>query len=223
MYCPHCGVNNDRNEAECYICQKALPALEAPQPLSPGRPQFKKPAAATEKPATVGDRTLALLFDRVMLAAVLGAAAASAGTRPEAFQAPSAQFVSAAVGAVLLIPFLYHLLLEGIFKTTIGKAMMGLEVRTLPGRGPFAAALLRNLLRIVDSIAFYLVGFLVAMFTRNGQRIGDLVAGTVVMERPVRNLWRAAMMVLWLVVVVGAAWWAWSTGTALIAIPARAL
>lgn len=212
MYCPHCGVNNDRGEADCYICQKPLPALEALQPLTPGRPQPRKPAVAAEHPATVGDRALALLFDRILLSALAGAAAVSAGARRDAIEAPSMKLLYGAVGAVLVLPFLYHVLMEGLFKTTLGKAMMGLEVRTLTGRGRFAAALLRNLLRIIDAIGLYLVGFLVAMFTRSGQRLGDLAGGTVVMERPVRNLWRALFMIVWLAAVLGAAWWIWTNG-----------
>ena len=215
VYCPHCGVNNDRGETECYICAKPLPAMDAPAAIAPGRPQARKAAVVAERPGTPGDRALAFLFDRVFLAALLGAGAASVWTGPLTLSTPATQSVAMGAAAVLLVPFAYHVILESLFKTTVGKAMMGLQIRTLPGRTLVTAMLLRNLLRILDSIAFYLVGFLVAMFTQQHQRIGDLVGHTVVMERQVANVYRALMMVFWLAVVLGAGWWMYSTNAAI--------
>lgn len=67
---------------------------------------------------------------------------------------------------------------------TPGKRAMGLRVITLSGQPitPYDA-ILRNLLRIVDQLpGIYAVGVLSIFFTSKNQRIGDLVAGTVVVQ-----------------------------------------
>jgi hypothetical protein len=85
---------------------------------------------------------------------------------------------------------------------------MGLQVRTVGDYNRFAGAALRNLLRIVDSIGLYLVGFLFSTFTLRRQRVGDLVGRTVVMDAAFPRGARAAMMILWIAVIAGAIWMA---------------
>jgi uncharacterized RDD family membrane protein YckC len=47
----------------------------------------------------------------------------------------------------------------------------------------FGAALVRNLLRLVDALFFYLVGFLFALTSTRDQRLGDRAAHTIVVRR----------------------------------------
>ena len=47
----------------------------------------------------------------------------------------------------------------------------------------FGAALVRNLVRVVDSLFFYLVGFMFALTSKRGQRLGDRAARTIVVRR----------------------------------------
>ena len=44
----------------------------------------------------------------------------------------------------------------------------------------FRAIAVRNLLRVVDGIGFYVIGGAVMFFTSRSQRLGDLAAGTVI-------------------------------------------
>ena len=76
----------------------------------------------------------------------------------------------------------YFSLLEGLFGDTLGKALVGIKVTDLTGRpAGWRAVLIRNVLRIVDSFpGFYLVGAPVARFSPRRQRIGDHIAGTLV-------------------------------------------
>ncbi|HUP44314.1 MAG TPA: RDD family protein [Thermoanaerobaculia bacterium] len=207
MYCPQCGVNNDRGESNCYICGAALPSLAAATSAAGGR---GKAAAGSERQATVGDRALALIFDRILLGTILMIFASwytsGAGRLDPNATSEAIYGLAAAIGLM----FLYHVILEGAAGTTLGKAMMALHVRSVDGRPLFLAALIRNALRIVDSVGFYLLGFLFAMFTQRGQRVGDLVAGTVVMERAANPKIRAGLMVLWLLLVGAAVWFAWA-------------
>ncbi|MBM4128580.1 MAG: RDD family protein [Nitrospira sp.] len=79
--------------------------------------------------------------------------------------------------------FLYHSLLEGLWGKTIGKRLCGIVVlkddftKCTLGRG-----FLRNLMRIVDSFFYYLVAAVSIAGTMKWQRLGDLVAGTVVIR-----------------------------------------
>ena len=206
MYCPSCGVNNDRGEKACYICGAALPSVAEPV-VAPGPAKTRRPtiSSAAELPATVGDRALALIFDRILLTA-----AATAVIGVPAFDADNRHGLTIAVSILLGAFFVYHVLLEGTVGTTLGKAMMGLRLR--PGARPlFVGALLRNLVRPIDAQAAYAVGFLTATFTRNGQRLGDLAGGTQVVDRRAPALFRGGMMALWLVLVAIAAWLTWSS------------
>ena len=98
-------------------------------------------------------------------------------------------------GAMLVVYFVvdwfYYVVSECWFRgKSIGKHALGLRV--VQSRGypiTFWSSCLRNLFRAVDSLPFLLhgVGFISILLTRNGQRLGDLVAGTVVItERSVQ-------------------------------------
>ncbi len=65
---------------------------------------------------------------------------------------------------------------------TLGKRLFGLRVIDMHGlRLEPAQIVIRNLLRLVDALPmFYLVGGIAALVSRNGQRLGDLAANTVV-------------------------------------------
>lgn len=84
----------------------------------------------------------------------------------------------------LLGGFLYHTLLEGLFGATLGKKICDIRVLkadfTPCGIG---AGFLRNLLRIVDSFLYYLVGAIALAGTLKWQRLGDRAAGTVVVRQ----------------------------------------
>lgn len=94
---------------------------------------------------------------------------------------------SAALAAVLyfLFDWGYGIALETAWSgQTVGKRVMGLRVIQESGvRIGFYHAALRNLARAFDSFpALYLVGGTVALFSRSHQRLGDLLAGTVVIR-----------------------------------------
>jgi uncharacterized RDD family membrane protein YckC len=209
MYCPQCGVNNDRGESVCYICGSGLPSAAAFVTETPGRPARVKAPVAVEKQGTVGDRALALFFDRALLAATIAIAAAWL-TADAGKIDPSDKWAAGYIAAIVVVMLLYHTVLEGAFGATLGKAMMALRVRSTPGHNRFLGALIRNVLRAVDSQGLYLVGFLSAMFTQRGQRLGDLAGHTVVMETRMNNGLRAGLMALWLILILAALWFAWA-------------
>lgn len=84
-----------------------------------------------------------------------------------------------------LIDWGYMIVLESLWSgQTIGKRAMGLRVIQESGvRVGFYQSLLRNLARPVDRLPlFYLVGGVAALFSESQQRLGDMLAGTIVVR-----------------------------------------
>ena len=85
----------------------------------------------------------------------------------------------------LSIPALYFIVLEGPLGKgqTLGKKLMKIKVATEDGNVPsYIQSIIRNVLRIVDGLCFYLVGIIAIILTEKDQRIGDILAKTVVKE-----------------------------------------
>jgi uncharacterized RDD family membrane protein YckC len=77
----------------------------------------------------------------------------------------------------------YYVVCEAATGATLGKRLVGIRVVAEDGEPvTLGAAVVRNLLRIVDALFFYLVGFLFAVTSSRGQRLGDRAAHTVVVR-----------------------------------------
>ena len=99
------------------------------------------------------------------------------------------QLAGLGAGVWLVIWFLidwgYMVLLETVWSgQTVGKRMMGLRVIQDTGvRLGVYQSLLRNLVRPLDKLPFfYLVGGTGALLSGSAQRLGDLLAGTIVVR-----------------------------------------
>ncbi len=95
-------------------------------------------------------------------------------------------FAAASIGIFLFLMFcvewVYFVVCEGRWGTTPGKRLMGLRVVTTEGRPiGFSEAALRNILRAADLLPIgYLVGVTTMACTKRFQRLGDLIAGTMI-------------------------------------------
>lgn len=99
----------------------------------------------------------------------------------------SRQLLIVAVTVALLTYFLYHPVLEVLLRgRTPGLRKAGACIATVDGTTPGPGALLiRNLFRLIDCLpAFYVVGLVCCMVTDQRVRLGDLVAGTVIVLDP---------------------------------------
>jgi uncharacterized RDD family membrane protein YckC len=81
--------------------------------------------------------------------------------------------------------FFYYTLMEGYLGRTLGKMLFGIKVVRednggVPGLG---AAALRTVLRIIDGILFYAVAFVSVQVSEKNQRLGDMVADTLVVRK----------------------------------------
>ena len=85
-----------------------------------------------------------------------------------------------------LLYFIYHPVLEILMHgNTPGKRIAGVRILTLSGAAPgLSKILIRNLLRLVDGFpGVYTVGLLFTIFTSKHVRLGDIVAGTLLVYR----------------------------------------
>lgn len=153
--------------------------------------------------AGVGSRALAALIDSVICIAtiiliMIGLAISSArravGATPGVFDAWAAAIF---VFAIFCVIWGYYVLFEGLADgQTPGKRLLRLRVVRDGGYSvTFGASAVRNLVRLVDiqPIPSYAVGIVTIMFSKSGKRLGDIVAGTIVVrEALVREIAPAA-------------------------------
>ncbi|MEP6633135.1 MAG: RDD family protein [Luteimonas sp.] len=94
------------------------------------------------------------------------------------------------IGFYLLFLFVvlwaYPVVFEGVSGQTPGKRVMELRVVSVDGAPiGWLSSLVRNLLRTVDMLPFgYATGLLTGLIDPWGRRLGDIVAGTVVVHSP---------------------------------------
>lgn len=121
-------------------------------------------------------RLLALVIDHVIALALMLIALALV---PESLPLVKAVFF-------VFIYLAYFVVLEALWSRTLGKFFQGLVVRKLDGNPcDWKAALIRGSLRIVEVNPLLLGGLpagLVIIASERKQRLGDLLAGTVVVS-----------------------------------------
>jgi len=78
----------------------------------------------------------------------------------------------------------YFTLAEGLWSRTLGKALLGIEVRSLQGDPvAFWQAAVRSVLRPIDELpTLYLLGLALVVSGPRPQRLGDRVARTLVVR-----------------------------------------
>ncbi|RQW92190.1 MAG: RDD family protein, partial [Geobacter sp.] len=156
--------------------------------------------------ARLGDRLLALIFDTIVIAAALALigvliASQSGGFTEKGFSLEGTPALLT-IGSTMLFALLYHWLFEGLWGATLGKAIIGIKVVDKSGsKCNLKSAFIRNLCRIIDGIAVYLVGFFVAIFSKLRQRVGDHLANTVVIEIKPKKLTRVISILVWFAVI----------------------
>src|SRR5215211_6009736 len=89
------------------------------------------------------------------------------------------------VSLSLVVFFLYYTLLEGYLGQTVGKMLLGIKViredtGEVPGVG---AAAIRTVLRLIDGLFGYLVGFIAVLASAKTLPLGDMAAHTLVVRK----------------------------------------
>jgi uncharacterized RDD family membrane protein YckC len=141
--------------------------------------------------AGLGSRAAAFIIDQIILLIVniliiIGLLFMINGTFMDFFSANMPSYlVGAAIILIFIIRWGYFFAFEYFSGgSTLGKKMVGIRVIQENGHSiTLLSSLIRNLLRIIDSLPMnYLVGMLMIFFHTKHKRLGDLVAGTVVVH-----------------------------------------
>jgi len=88
------------------------------------------------------------------------------------------------MGVMWLLWPIYFSYFEGTSGQTIGKKVTNIRVVKEDGsRCDFGSALVRNILRIVDHLpSLYILGIILVAATEKKQRLGDMLAKTIVVK-----------------------------------------
>lgn len=145
--------------------------------------------------AGIGSRAAAALIDyliclSIVLALLVAGLLIRGVFRGRAVDSTVAAAGSWSMAAYILVAFAvfwgYHMVYEGLFDgQTPGKRRFGLRVVQDGGYSVgFAASAVRNLTRVLDMqpAGGYAVGLISVAISRSGKRIGDMLAGTIVVR-----------------------------------------
>ena len=149
------------------------------------------PAPSALVPASVGRRAVAIAIDYAMVSFALGPLMQRYW--PDLLDRVLAGdqdvftdvMIVHVIGAVAIVA--YTALAEGFFGRTLGKHLLGIEVRSVESGASvtWRQALLRSAVRVVDELpAAYLIGLISIIAGPKPQRLGDRMAGTMVVMRP---------------------------------------
>jgi uncharacterized RDD family membrane protein YckC len=104
---------------------------------------------------------------------------------PNPMMFPITMFLNMGISFVWMLILLFAFSLgEGKWGATPGKWLAGIRVvgTDLKPCG-FGRALVRNFLKVVDSFFNFMVGIIMVAFTKDWQRVGDMVARTIVIRK----------------------------------------
>jgi len=184
-YCVNCGKELTAGAVFCPYCGAAVTIEAAPVPTT----AETRPSANF---ASLGQRIVAAIIDAIIVGiavAVVSGVFMFSGLGmfgpPRMWHMFASPWVWAPwmwlVG--LLIPVGYYTYLEGTSGQTIGKRIVNIKVVKADGsRCDMSSAFLRSILRIIDSLFIGIVGIIVISTTEKKQRIGDIVANTIVVK-----------------------------------------
>jgi uncharacterized RDD family membrane protein YckC len=221
MECPHCHQQTSARSQRCRSCGEVIPPaqylLEESGVIVPGatpRPTIAARAAvrtpASHRPARLGDRFVAFVLDTIFLFGLLATVDSwvfmrwGTVTGAELDLTTASLLIAGILNAGVL--FAYGWLLEASVGATLGKAIVGIRVVQAGRRTTLAASAIRNGLRIVDGLGFYLVGAISAGCSRLHQRLGDICAGTLVVEAEFGVGIKILTLLLWAGMLAGAGW-----------------
>ena len=126
--------------------------------------------------AGIGDRTVATIIDLFVLIAYLSTAFLFVGNNG-----------SLAISVLISIPYLLYFLISETLMNgqTLGKKARGIVVTRIDGTQPrFGDYIIRWLFRMVEiDLSMGLIALITVFLRGNGQRLGDMAAGTAVVKK----------------------------------------
>ena len=159
MFCPNCGRKNDEAARFCQSCggEITVPALA------------RETGVVTY--AGFWKRFAALIIDSVVVSTATGIL--------------TAVTFGVAWFSIFFLPWVYEaIMLSSEKQATLGKMVLGIAVTDVNGRRiTFARATGRHFAKWLSALILG-VGFLMAAFTERKQALHDMIADTLVVNRP---------------------------------------
>lgn len=220
MQCPHCHRQVKARAKNCAACGGFIPPgqylledagiIEASLATAAATAKKSSVARSTPRVAALGKRFSAFVLDTMVLFGAFAVVDAWVFLRWGVVEGNELSLTTASLllagifnSAIL---FAYGWLLEASFGATLGKVLVGLRVVRSGSGSAIAAAAIRNGMRILDGAGVYLLGVVVAGCSPCRQRLGDLCAGTAVVEEEFSKPQKAAALILGVAMLAGAAW-----------------
>ncbi len=140
-----------------------------------------------KNPADIGKRILGGIIDFVVVFLIFMAGTSILAYffgEVEKFHFGFKAYVSGPpVLIILLIVFLYFIIMEATTGKTIGKYIVKTKVVNKDGKKiSWKQSIVRNLMRAVDGVFFYMIGFIAIYASKNNQRLGDMISKTYVIN-----------------------------------------
>jgi uncharacterized RDD family membrane protein YckC len=131
-----------------------------------------------------GRRVVATIIDGILFGIVSSILSSFFGTKTTSSGFNITRLSTGGSFLLLVIVVLYYVILEGVYGRTVGKMITGVRVVDAATGNPpgIGKAVIRTLLRIIDGIFAYLVGFIIVVSSDRRRRLGDMAAGTLVVR-----------------------------------------
>lgn len=139
-----------------------------------------------QRMASVGDRIYAQCLDTIFISIYFVIITTLVGMlAPAAYFAKNTSFLAAILFLAYLPIVIYHPVSEFFFNgASPGKKLLKLQVVKIDGSAPSLGDFLtRWAIFLIECLLVPGIALLCILFNKNGQRLGDLMAGTVVIKR----------------------------------------
>lgn len=179
--CPVCGQPVAAGKSFCTSCGNKIGGVNSQPMQSAPTPNGAPGQTASLTGVGVGLRAVAAILDSLVFMLIGWIMAGTFGTTSSSgFELSGAPFF-----VLMLLGFLYYVVFEGTLGATPGKLVIGLRVvKTDGSKCGISSSIIRNVLRIVDALpALYLLGIILIVSSKSKQRLGDRLAGTMVVKR----------------------------------------
>lgn len=177
-YCPKCGREVPSDAKFCTNCGATL-GVSGPA-VPPAAPSAYAPPSPL---ADLGSRIVAGIIDYIIIA-IIAVVLAMITFAPLMFAGFDWGWGFGIFGLQFILWLIYFTYFEGTSGQTFGKKFGHVKVIKEDGSPcDFGSALVRNLLRIVDSLpAIYILGIILIAAMDKRQRLGDMLAKTIVVK-----------------------------------------
>jgi uncharacterized RDD family membrane protein YckC len=132
-----------------------------------------------------GRRVLATIVDGIVLSVAFWVMSMLFGSASAEGGQVGASLSGLAALAFFILSVAYFIVLEGYLGQTLGKMLLGIKVvREDTGEVPgIKAATIRTVMRLIDGLFAYLVAFIAVLASQKNQRLGDMLANTLVVRK----------------------------------------